>query len=116
MDFLDAIKCTFEMAKKVLCFPNRGVSISLKDPSLQTYIVQARVTGTLSIPPFSKMEVMAKFSDGLHPGNLAVRGVESKNLPVRVAHVLVNPATMTVPVRLLNLSSDTSTVLKGTYR
>ena len=41
MDFLDANQCTLEMANKVLSFPNRGVSISLQDPSSQRHIVQA---------------------------------------------------------------------------
>ena len=41
MDFLDANKCTLEMANKVLRFPNRGVSISLQDPSSQPHIIQA---------------------------------------------------------------------------
>ena len=38
----------------------------------------------------------------------------SKNLPVRVVRALVNPVTTTVPVRLLNLSADRTTVFKGT--
>ena len=116
MDFLDANKCTLEMANKVLRFPNRGVSISLQDPSSQPHIIQARVTleETLSIPPFSEMEVMAKVSEGLHQGTWLLEECKSKNLPVRVARALVNPITRTMPVRLLNLSSDTTTVFKGT--
>ena len=43
-----------------------------------------------------------------------VEECKSKNLPVRVAHALVNPVTTTVPVRLLNLSSDIAVVFKGT--
>jgi len=34
MDFLDDNKCTLEMATKVLCFPDRGISVSLRDYSL----------------------------------------------------------------------------------
>ena len=116
MDFLDANKCTLEMANKVLHFPNRGVSISLQDPSSQTHIIQARVTleETLSIPPFSEMEVMAKVSKGLHQGTWLLEECKSKNLPVRITRALVNPITRTMPVRLRNLSSDTTTVFKGT--
>ena len=40
--------------------------------------------------------------------------LKSKNLQVRVAHALVNPVTATVPLRLLNLSSDATPVFKGT--
>ena len=67
MDFLDDNKCTLETANKVLCFPGRGVSISLRDSSSQPHIVQAQVTleETLSILPFSEMEVMARVSEGL---------------------------------------------------
>ena len=116
MDFLDDNECTLDMANKVLRFPNRGVSISLRDSSAQPHIVQARVTleETLSIPPFSEIEVMAKVGEGLREGTWLVEECKSKNLPVRVARALVNPVTTTVPVRLLNLSSDTAVVLKGT--
>ena len=116
MDFLDNNKCTLEMANKVLRFPDRGVSISLRDSSLQPHIVQAGVTleETLSIPPFSEMEVMARVSEGLHEETWLLEEYKSKNLPVRVTRALVSPVTTTVPVRLLNLSSDTTTVFKGT--
>ena len=57
---------------------------------------------------------MAKVSEGLHQGTWLLEECKSKNLPVRVARALVNPVTTTVPVRLLNLSSDTTTVFKGT--
>ena len=69
---------------------------------------------TFSIPPFSKMEVMAKVSERLHQGTWLLEECKSKNLPVRVACTLINPVTTTVPVRLLNLSSDTTTVFKAT--
>ena len=113
---LDANKCTLEMANKVLHFPNRGVSISLQDPSSQPHIIQVRVTleETLSISPFSEMKVIAKVSEGLHQGTWLLEEYKLKNLPVRATRALVNPVTMTVPVRLLNLSSDTTTVFKGT--
>ena len=116
IDFLDANECTLEMADKVLRFPNRGVSISLQDPSSQPHIVQAQVTleETLSIPPFSEMEVMAKVSEGIYLGTWLLEGCKLKNLPVRVTCALVYPVTMTVPVRLLNLSWDTTTMFKGT--
>ena len=116
MDFLNANKCTLEMANKVLHFPNRGVSLSLQDPSSQPHIIQAQVTleETLRILPLSEMEVMAKVSEGLYQGTWLLEECKLKNLPVRVARALVNPVTPTVPVRLLNLSSDTTTVFKGT--
>ena len=57
---------------------------------------------------------MAKVSEGLHKGTWLLEECKSKNLPVRVARALVNPITRTMPVRLLNLSSDTTTVFKGT--
>ena len=57
---------------------------------------------------------MAKVGDGLREGTLLVEECKLKNLPVRVARALVNPVATTVPDRLLNLSSDTATVFKGT--
>ena len=65
MDFLEDNKCTLEMANKVLRFPHRGVSITLQDSSAEPHIVQARVTleETLSVPPFSEIEVMARVGE-----------------------------------------------------
>ena len=57
---------------------------------------------------------MAQVSEGLHQGTWLLEECKLKNLPVRVIRALVNPVTMTVPVRLLNLSLDTTTVFKGT--
>jgi len=116
MDFLDDNKCTLEMATKVLRFPNRGISVSLRDSSLEPHIIQARVTleETLSIPPFSEMEVMARVNGEVHEGTWLLEECKSRNLPVRVARALVNPVATTVPVRLLNLSSDMTVVFKGT--
>ena len=114
MDFLDENECTLEIANKVLRFP--GVLISPQDSSSQPHIVQAGVTleETLSIPPFSEIEVMAKVGEGLCEGTWLMEECKSKNLPVGVARALINPVTTTVPVRLLNLSSDTAIVFKGT--
>ena len=57
---------------------------------------------------------MAKVSEELHQGTWLLEECKSKNLPMRVACALVNLVTTTVPVRLLNLSSDTTTMFKGT--
>lgn len=70
MDFLEDNNCTLEMCNKLLHFPDRGVSISLRDSPSEPHIVQARVTleETLTIPPFSEIEVMAKVSRELYRG------------------------------------------------
>lgn len=60
------------------------------------------------------MKVIAKVSEGLHQGTWLLEECKLKNLPVRATRALVNPVTMTVPVRLLNLSSDTTTMFKST--
>lgn len=57
---------------------------------------------------------MAKVGEGFRERTWLMEECKSKNLPVRVARALVNPVTTTVPVRLLNLSSDTSIMFKGT--
>ena len=57
---------------------------------------------------------MAKVEGEIHEGTWLLEECKSRNLPVRVAHALVSPVTTTVPVRLLNLSSDTTVVFKGT--
>jgi len=79
---LDDNKCTLEMATKVLCFPNRGISVSLRDSSLEPHIIQARVTleETLSIPPFSEMEDMARVNGEVHEGTWLLEELHSQLL------------------------------------
>ena len=62
LDFLEANKCLLGMADRCLTFPERGVSLSLCDPSSDPELVQARVTleETIWIPPFSMVEVTAQ--------------------------------------------------------
>lgn len=57
---------------------------------------------------------MLRWNGQLLNGTWLLEDNKSQNLPVRVACALVNPVTATVPVRLLNLSSDTTTGFKGT--
>ena len=116
MDFLDANKCTLEMANKVLRFPNRGSVYQPARPNIA--IPHHTSTGHAGrnpqYPTLQRDRSEAKVSEGLHQGTWLLEECKSKNLPVRVTRALVNPVTPTVPVRLLNLSSDTTTVFKGT--
>jgi hypothetical protein len=50
------------MADCKLTFPERGVAVSLCDSTQDPDLIQARVTvgETLTIPPFSMMETMAR--------------------------------------------------------
>lgn len=44
LDFLEANRCMLDMAEQKLCFPDRGVSVSLQDSSPDPDLIQARVT------------------------------------------------------------------------
>ena len=116
LDFLEANRCTLEMANKILRFPDRGVSVRFEESPSEPHILQARVVlgETLKIPPFSEMEVMAKVKGDVEKGTWLLEECTSRGLPIRVARAVVNPVSSTVPLRLLNLSSDTTTVFKDT--
>ena len=116
LDFLEAHHCTLEMAHRQLSFPDRGVTVSLCDPSSVPDLIQARVTlnETLTIPPFSMMETMARVNGKVRGQNWILQECKSKQLPVRVANGLVSTASSQVPIRLLNPSPDCRVVYKGT--
>lgn len=122
LDFLEPHNCSLGMADRTLTFPERGVSISLCDPSSDVELVQARVTmdETVRIPPFSVVEVEARVNGNVRGKAWIVQeckfvqGCKFKQLPVNVANGLVSGETSRVPVRLLNPSPDPMTVFKGT--
>ena len=97
LDFLEANHCTLKMADRELTFPERGVTVSLCESSPDPDLVQgARVNGKVRGQTWLLQECM------------------TKQLSVRVANGLVKSACDQVPVRLLNPSSDSKVVYKGT--
>ncbi len=116
LDFLEANNCTLEMADRKLTFPERGVAVSLCDSSPDPDIIQARVTvgETLTIPPFSMLETMARINGKVRGQTWLLQECSTKQLPVKIANGLVGSTCDQVPVRLLNPSPDSRVVYKGT--
>ena len=116
LDFLEANNCTLEMADRKLTFPERGVAVSLYDSSPDPELLQARVTidETLTIPPFSMLETMARVNGKVRGQTWLLQECRTKQLPVKIANGLVNSTCDQVPVRVLNPSPDSRVVYKGT--
>ena len=116
LDFLEANNCTLEMADRKLTFPERGVAVSLFDSSPDPELLQARVTidETLTIPPFSMLETMARVNGKVRGQTWLLQECRTKQLPVKIANGLVNSTCDQVPVRVLNPSPDSQVVYKGT--
>ena len=116
LDVLKANHCTLKMADCELTFPERGVTVSLCESSLDPDLVQARVTldETSTIPPFSMLETTARVNGKVRGQTWLLQECKIKQLPVKVANGLVRSACDQVPVRLLNPSPDSKVVYKGT--
>ena len=116
LDFLEANNCILEMAAHKLIFPEQGVAVSLCDSSPVYDLVQARVTleETLTIPPFSMLEAMARVNGKVRGQTWLLQECKTKQLPVKIANGLVSSGCDQVPVRLLNPSPERRVVYKGT--
>ena len=116
LDFLEANNYTLEMADRKLTFPERGVAVSLCDSSPDPDLIQAQVTidETLTIPPFSMLEIMARVNGKVQGQTWLLQECRTKQLPVKIANGLVSSTCNQVPVKLLNPSPDSRVVYKGT--
>ena len=70
---------------------------------------------TLHLPPSSEIEVMAKVQEPI-PATVTwiMEGAVTTRMPIRVAHGLVHVHRSEVPVRLLNRSTESIVIHKGT--
>ena len=95
------------MADRKLTFPERGVAVSLCDSSPDPDLIQARVTvdETLTIPPFSMLETMARVNGKVQGQTWLLQECRTKQLPVKIANGLVSSTCDQVPVQIAQSQS-----------
>ena len=69
---------------------------------------------TLTIPPFSMLETMARVNGKVQGQTWLLQECRAKQLPVKIANGPVSSTCDQVPIRLLNPSPDSRVVYKGT--
>ena len=117
MDFLTTNHCTIHVGKE-LEFPALGVSVPLTCCSTVTQRVTAKpgvfLVKMVKIPPASEMEVMAA-ADIIDPHqDWVLEGEQRVKLPIMMARAVVRPVEGRMPVRILNLGTETVTIYSGT--
>ena len=116
VDFLAENGCTVQVGKKILDFPNHGVSSPLIHSNSKYVLPPTGVflVETVRIPAFCEMEVMATTQTFLSECNWILKGEQRDKVPVVAARAVVSPVNRTLPVRLLNPAMESVVVYKGT--
>ena len=116
LDFLERHNCTIQAGERLLTLNNGKIVISLsgsdtvgKSPRMVVNLLQS-----VHIPPRSEIEVMAAGCGDVSSGVWIVEPTTNGKLPVLVARAVATPRNGCIPVRLLNLSSTSTKVSKGT--
>ena len=116
LDFLEQHNCTIQAGERLLTLNNGKIVISLsgsdtvgKSPRMVVNLLQS-----VHIPPQSEIEVMAAGCGDVSSGVWIVEPTTNGKLPVLVARAVATPRNGCIPVRLLNLSSTSTKVSKGT--
>lgn len=114
--FLERHNCTIQAGERLLTLYNGKIVISLsgsdtvgKSPRMVVNLLQS-----VHIPPRSEIEVMAAGCGDVSSGVWIVEPTTNGKLPVLVAQAVATPRNGCIPVRLLNLSSTSTKVSKGT--
>lgn len=114
IDFLKAQRAIIDMGRGMLCLQESGCNIPLDplNPLYANRVVQAVcVTDRVEVPPWSVMEITAHFDTEVR-GVWLVEAAE-KEMPVAVAHSLVEPSSTVVPVCVMNTSDQPVTLYAG---
>ncbi|KAL5460388.1 hypothetical protein EMCRGX_G033834 [Ephydatia muelleri] len=116
LDFLEQHNCTIQAGERLLTLKNGKIVIPLtssdtvrKSPRMVVNLLQS-----VHIPPWSEIEVMAAGCGDVSSGVWIVEPTTNGKLPVLVARTVATPQNGCIPVRLLNLSSTSTKVSKGT--
>ena len=118
MDFLQKYECLVDLKKKILQIGNEEVPlVKGRRPSTPTCCRVVSETA-VTLPPQSEVVIPAKvqesnpkFSWGIIQSDSSAR----LNQPVLVCRALVDVEHPTVPVRVMNLSSEPQNIRKGTH-
>ena len=115
LDFLETNHCTINIGDKLLQIPACKSFIPVNgsthcDTSTPTYAILA---ATELIPAYSEMEVMTYISNNCLEKLHVVETIQNKT-NIMAARALVYPTADSIPVQLLNPSSEAKTLYKGT--
>ena len=124
IDFLKSHQCSINLAEGCVCFPkpqqSDGPSTTQQSDSPRESnasnckSLKVTLPESLRIPAMSEMEIMASVQGSGVEGTWVVEGIQSKKVPVLIAHALVVPTDQGVPVRLLNTQSEPVMIHRGT--
>ena len=112
LDFLMEYQASIDLPSRTLHLKERGCNIPLQDPTMlhkATSELTVRAVRTVEVPPCSTLQVTGDIGKGVE-GAWLVEEALGKNLPLAVAHALVEPKSKTVPLCVLNMSGDPVTV------
>ena len=120
LDFLEQNRCVINAEQRVLYLKGRALALSNTESTSKTMSVDAKAVlyESLCLPPLSEVEIMVKVkSESVSTDVCLVEAAPLKELPVIVANALVRPIEsnkeITIPIRLINPSSDSVTLYKG---
>jgi len=115
IDFLQVQRAIIDLGCGMLHLQESGCDISLNVPaSVQSCPIdqQVRSSSTVEVPPYSAMEISANCDTEVE-GVWLVEEATSKHLQVAVARAIVEPKSLTIPVRVLNMSDSPATLYAG---
>ena len=114
LDFLQEQQALIDLAERRLRLKG-GCALPLRDPMPPSECtrVPVRAVTTIEMPPRSVMEVTASL-DAPVEGVWLLQEAADKRLPAAVACALMEPKSVIVPVRMLNLQEEPVTVYAGT--
>ena len=115
LNFLQQQKAVIDLSNRKLHLERDGHDIPLANPTqLKDHPTepQVRALRTVEVPPRSFLEVTGCL-DAAVDGIWVLEEAAEKHHPFAVARALVEPTTTTIPVRILNPSSEPVTVYSG---
>lgn len=117
IDLLQTQQAVIDLGQGQLCLKNSGCNISLDTPPptpRPSNIQQVRMVDTVEIPPRTIMELPAH-CESLVEGVCLVKEAVSKrkHQEESVAHAMVQPTSLTIPVCILNASDEPVTLYAG---
>ena len=116
VDFLAKNGCTVKVGKKILDFPNHGVSSPLIHSNSKYMLPPngAFLVEIVGIAAFREMEVMATTQTSVTERNWILKGEQRDKVPVVAARAIIRPVNRMLPVQLLNHAMESVAVYKGT--
>ena len=114
VDFLQDQQAVIDLGRKSLCLKESGCDLLLDGPppaSSCTRSQQVRTVATVEVPPRCVMEVSA-YLESAAEGVWIVEEMPGDS-QLAVARAVVQPTSASIPVRILNMSDEPTTLYAG---